>query len=175
MQSLEWINEIIDRFQTYSGLFCVAINPYKRYPVYTQRCAKLYRGKRRSEVPPHIFAISDGAYVNMLTSECSTYLLNLLPWRWPETLGILMLRFLSVVSKFGFLNNFKKISAWSLLNLQSAETFFINFYGKVFLNLILKSWPCIIKNFLKHFFGPRNLNWWYKVKTKELGFKNTFP
>jgi hypothetical protein len=53
--------------QTYSG--GVAINPYKRYPVYTRRGAKLYRGKRRNEVPPHIFAISDGAYVNMMTSK----------------------------------------------------------------------------------------------------------
>lgn len=29
----------------------------------------MYRGKRRTEVPPHIFAISDGAYVNMLTNH----------------------------------------------------------------------------------------------------------
>ncbi|XP_049280854.1 myosin heavy chain, muscle isoform X18 [Anopheles funestus] len=54
---------------TYSGLFCVVINPYKRYPLYTNRCAKMYRGKRRNEVPPHLFAVSDGAYVNMLTNH----------------------------------------------------------------------------------------------------------
>lgn len=52
---------------TYSGLFCVVINPYKRWPLYTMRVAKMYRGKRRNEVPPHLFAVSDGAYVNMLT------------------------------------------------------------------------------------------------------------
>ena len=47
---------------TYSGLFCVVINPYKRYPIYTNRVVAMYIGKRRNEVPPHLFAISEGAY-----------------------------------------------------------------------------------------------------------------
>merc|ERR1719410_113270 len=47
---------------TYSGLFCIAVNPYKRFPIYTMRTVGLYRGKRRNEVPPHIFAIAEGSY-----------------------------------------------------------------------------------------------------------------
>ena len=54
---------------TYSGLFCIVINPYKRYPIYTNRTVKIYQGKRRNEVPPHLFAISDGAYMDMLSSK----------------------------------------------------------------------------------------------------------
>ena len=55
--------------QTYSGLFCVVVNPYKRFPIYTPTVVKLYLGKRRNEVPPHLFAIADGAYRAMLMSE----------------------------------------------------------------------------------------------------------
>ena len=35
---------------TYSGLFVVVVNPYKRYPLYTHRVCKIYLGKRRNEV-----------------------------------------------------------------------------------------------------------------------------
>jgi len=54
---------------TYSGLFVVVVNPYKRYPLYTHRVAKIYLGKRRNEVPPHLWAIAETAYRGMLNNK----------------------------------------------------------------------------------------------------------
>ncbi|XP_071384728.1 myosin-4-like [Centroberyx affinis] len=54
---------------TYSGLFCVTVNPYKWLPVYNPEVVQAYRGKKRMEVPPHIFALSDNAYQFMLTDR----------------------------------------------------------------------------------------------------------
>ncbi|XP_041038578.1 myosin-7, partial [Carcharodon carcharias] len=54
---------------TYSGLFCVTVNPYKLLPVYSAQVVNAYRGKKRSEAPPHIFSISDNAYQYMLTDR----------------------------------------------------------------------------------------------------------
>ena len=79
MANLTFLNDasvfwnLKSRFQTkliytYSGLFCVVVNPYKRFPIYTPSVVKLYLGKRRNEVPPHLWAITETAYRNMLTN-----------------------------------------------------------------------------------------------------------
>lgn len=55
--------------QTYSGLFCVTVNPYKWLPVYSADVVTAYKGRRRADTPPHIYAVADNAYCDLLQSE----------------------------------------------------------------------------------------------------------
>lgn len=55
--------------QTYSGLFCVVINPYKNLPIYSEEIVDMYKGKKRHEMPPHIYAITDTAYRSMMQGK----------------------------------------------------------------------------------------------------------
>ena len=51
---------------TYSGLFCVTVNPYKWLPVYDNHVVMCYQNKRKTEMPPHVYSVSDNAYNDML-------------------------------------------------------------------------------------------------------------
>lgn len=47
----------------------MTINPYKWLPIYGSKVAQVYKGKKRNEVPPHLFSISDNAYHDMMMGE----------------------------------------------------------------------------------------------------------
>eukprot|EP00045_Choanoeca_perplexa_P011728 m.125476 g.125476 ORF g.125476 m.125476 type:complete len:1356 (+) comp15743_c0_seq1:127-4194(+) len=55
-----------DLIYTYSGLFCVVVNPYKQIPIYNEAAVAVYKGQKRESVPPHVFAVADSAYRSML-------------------------------------------------------------------------------------------------------------
>ena len=51
--------------KTYSGVSCVAINPYKQLPSYSLKLINYYHGKQRKQVPPHLYAIAEDAYISL--------------------------------------------------------------------------------------------------------------
>ena len=51
---------------TYIGPVLISVNPYKELPYFTEKEVELYKGATQIENPPHIYALSDCMYRNML-------------------------------------------------------------------------------------------------------------
>ena len=54
---------------TYIGSILIAVNPFKYYPIYQPKHVCQYQNRRLSDNPPHIFAIADSAYHQMLREK----------------------------------------------------------------------------------------------------------
>ena len=68
------VNNLSERYvrfliYTYSGLFCVTVNPYKWLPVYDNHVVICYQNKRKTEMPPHVYSVADNAYNDMLRNH----------------------------------------------------------------------------------------------------------
>ncbi|KAM6294831.1 unconventional myosin-Va-like [Aegotheles albertisi] len=51
---------------TYCGIILVAINPYKPLPIYEEEVIYAYSGREMGDMDPHIFALAEEAYKQML-------------------------------------------------------------------------------------------------------------
>ncbi|GBN29920.1 Unconventional myosin-Ie [Araneus ventricosus] len=62
-----------DQIFTYIGPVLISVNPFKQMPYFTEREIEQYQGAASYENPPHIYALSDNMYRNMLIdneSQC---------------------------------------------------------------------------------------------------------
>ncbi|XP_043577543.1 unconventional myosin-If [Chiloscyllium plagiosum] len=55
-----------DYIFTYIGSVLISVNPFKQMPYFTDREIEIYQGAAQYENPPHIYALTDNMYRNMM-------------------------------------------------------------------------------------------------------------
>ncbi|XP_047454296.1 myosin IEb [Mugil cephalus] len=55
-----------DYIFTYIGPVLISVNPFKQLPYFTEREVEIYQGAAQYENPPHIYALADNMYRNMM-------------------------------------------------------------------------------------------------------------
>uniref|UniRef100_A0A3P8WP09 Myosin IF n=1 Tax=Cynoglossus semilaevis TaxID=244447 RepID=A0A3P8WP09_CYNSE len=55
-----------DYIFTYIGPVLISVNPFKQMPYFTDREIELYQGAAQYENPPHVYALTDNMYRNMM-------------------------------------------------------------------------------------------------------------
>ncbi len=55
-----------DKIYTYMGDILLSVNPFRPLPLYDEETSSHYKMARRGMLPPHVFAIADTAYTDLL-------------------------------------------------------------------------------------------------------------
>ncbi|KAI9603701.1 hypothetical protein KEM48_000466 [Puccinia striiformis f. sp. tritici PST-130] len=59
---------------TYIGHVLISVNPFRMLPIYGPDTLNSYKGKNRLEMPPHVYAVAESMYYNMMaysTNQCA--------------------------------------------------------------------------------------------------------
>lgn len=68
------LHNIITRYQrnyiyTYSGLFLLAVNPYRELNIYSEKFIRKYVNFKKNDLKPHIYGVANEAYCNMMNNK----------------------------------------------------------------------------------------------------------
>ncbi|VDM91984.1 unnamed protein product [Onchocerca ochengi] len=63
---------------TYSGLFCLVVNPWRNIPIYTKEIMEAYMRTidKNCNLPPHVYAIAQSAYDGLLSGSNQSILIT---------------------------------------------------------------------------------------------------
>uniref|UniRef100_A0A3B3TA02 Myosin motor domain-containing protein n=1 Tax=Paramormyrops kingsleyae TaxID=1676925 RepID=A0A3B3TA02_9TELE len=58
-----------DYIFTFIGPVLISVNPFKQMPYFGDREVEMYQGAAQYENPPHIYAVADSMYRNMMIDQ----------------------------------------------------------------------------------------------------------